>query len=300
MSTGPVWNFTTVGTTATASISGKVINSSNQAIDGVKVYTSPATSTVYSDASGNYAITNISAGTYTVYAEKTGYINYSMTINVAQSQAYTQNITMTVTSTGSSCVGTPTVVYAGKTYNTVQVGTQCWLRENLDVGVYVASTSTGSVHSDVSNNGTIEKYCYKNNEANCATYGGLYDWNEAMAYSTTPGTKGICPSGWHIPTKTEFETLMASVGNDGNKLKREDQGTGSGVGTNTSGFSALLAGFRSYNGYFYYLGGSAAFWSSTEDNATYAYDMNLWYDDSSIFMDDDLKELGFSIRCLKD
>lgn len=201
---------------------------------------------------------------------------------------------------GTPCVGTPTVTYEGKTYNTVQVGTQCWLRENLDVGVYVASTSTGSVHSDVSNNGTIEKYCYKNNEANCATYGGLYDWNEAMAYSTTPGTKGICPSGWHIPTKTEFETLMASVGNDGNKLKREDQGTGSGVGTNTSGFSALLAGSRGNGGGFYDLGGNAGFWSSTEGSASYAVNVYLWSSDSGIGMYGNYKEYGFSIRCLKD
>ena len=298
---GPVWSFTTTGSTTTASISGKVTNSSSQAINGVKVYTSPATSTVYSDASGNYAINNISAGTYTVYAEKTGYINYSMTINVAQSQTYTQNITMTVKSTSYFCVGTPTVTYAGKTYNTVQVGTQCWLKENLDVGVYVASTSTGSVHSDVSNNGTIEKYCYENNEANCATYGGLYDWNEAMAYSTTPGTKGICPTGWHIPTEAELETLMASVGNDGNKLKREDQGTGSGVGTNTSGFSALLAGYRNNNGYFYNLGDNTYFWSSNETFATSASNVSLWNGGSSIYMYSHYNKVyGFSIRCLKD
>jgi len=208
-------------------------------------------------------------------------------------------IYFTTTPTVFTC-GTSTVDYSGKTYNTVQIGTQCWLRENLDVGVYVASTNTGSSHSDVSNNGTIEKYCYENNEANCATYGGLYDWNEAMAYSTTPGTKGICPTGWHIPTKTEFETLMASVGNDGNKLKREDQGTGNGIGTNTSGFSALLAGGRNPNGPFYYLGNFTYFWSSTESNASYAYYIALWDNDSNIYVHDYDKENGFSIRCLKD
>ncbi|NCS90602.1 MAG: hypothetical protein GW789_17950, partial [Ignavibacteria bacterium] len=64
-----------------------------------------------------------------------------------------------------------------------------------------------------------------------------------------------------IPTKAEFETLKVSVGNDGNKLKGEDQGTGSGVGTNTSGFSALLAGNRYYSGFFYDLGNNTYFWS---------------------------------------
>ena len=174
------------------------------------------------------------------------------------------------------------------------------MKENLDVGVYVASINTGSLHSDVSNNGMIEKYCYANNTANCATYGGLYDWKEAMAYSTTPGTKGICPTGWHIPTQAEFETLRETVGYDGNKLKREDQGTGTGVGTNTSGFSALLAGFRVNDGSFNSLGGNTYFWSSTQYNVPNAYIVFLWSDQNAISMTNDVKAYGFSIRCLKD
>ena len=192
------------------------------------------------------------------------------------------------------------LIYAGKSYNTVQIGSQCWLKENLDVGVYAASTSTGSSHSDVSNNGLIEKYCYNNDTANCTSYGGLYDWNEAMAYSTTPGTKGICPTGWHIPTKAEFETLIAAVGNDGNALKAVGQGTRSGVGTNTSGFSALSAGYRGNTGYFYNLGANTTFWSSTEYIAATAYSLYLWYDDSNIYVDGTNKGSGFSVRCLED
>ncbi|MFA6981005.1 MAG: FISUMP domain-containing protein [Ignavibacteriaceae bacterium] len=193
-----------------------------------------------------------------------------------------------------------TVTYSGKVYHTVKIGSQTWLKENLDIGVYVTSTNTGSNHSDVSNNGIIEKYCYDNNEANCATYGGLYDWNEAMAYSTTPGTKGICPTGWHIPTKAEFETLAASVSNNGNALKAVGQGTGSDVGTNTSGFSALLAGHRDFGGGFYGLGNATSFWGSTEYNATNVLSMYLWYDGSDIVMNYSFKKDGVSVRCLKD
>jgi len=197
---------------------------------------------------------------------------------------------------GTPCVGTPTVTYSGKTYNTVQVGTQCWLKENLDVGVYVASTSTGSIHSDVSNNGTIEKYCYGNNEANCTTYGGLYDWNEAMQYVTTPGTKGICPTGWHIPTYDEFTTLKVSANNSRDALLAVGQLTG----TNTSGFSALLAGYRYYVGGFGNLGSITYFWSSSEYSAASAYSMVLWNGGSGVDMFNYHKEFGFSIRCLKD
>ena len=111
------------------------------------------------------------------------------------------------------CPGTPTVTYLGKIYNTVQIGNQCWLKENLDVGTMISGSKRQN------NNDTIEKYCYNNNPAMCDTFGGLYQWNEAMQYTTTPGTKGICPSGWHIPTYSAFQTLSTSVGGDGNALK---------------------------------------------------------------------------------
>jgi hypothetical protein len=72
----------------------------------------------------------------------------------------------------NSYPGTPTVTYAGKTYNTVQIGNQCWLKENLDAGIMI------QVNQEQTNNGTIEKYCYDNNPNNCAAYGGLYQWAE--------------------------------------------------------------------------------------------------------------------------
>ena len=194
---------------------------------------------------------------------------------------------------GSPCVGIPTITYAGKTYNTVQIGSQCWLKENLDVGIMIS----GDVNE--SDNDTIEKYCYDNNSANCDTYGSLYQWNEAMQYSTTPGARGICPSGWHIPTYAEFQTLNTAVGGDGNALKEIGQGTGGGVGTNTSGFSALLSGYRD-SGYFTSLGYSTFFWSSTWNGAYVAYYMSLNFNGSTIYFYDIYKEYGFSVRCLKD
>ncbi len=136
------------------------------------------------------------------------------------------------------CPGIPTVLYEGKIYNTVLIGTQCWLRENLNVG-----TRIDGALEQTSGNG-IEKYCYDNLEANCTTYGGLYQWNEAMQYVTNESAKGICPTGWHIPTLAEFQTLSTEVGGDGNALKAIGQGVDAGAGTNTSGFSALLAGIR--------------------------------------------------------
>ena len=198
------------------------------------------------------------------------------------------------TAGGSTCPGVATVDYGGKTYNTIQIGTQCWLKENLDIGTRIDGVT------EQTNNSTIEKYCYNNDPNNCTTYGGLYQWNEAMQYVTTPGTKGICPSGWHIPTKAEYSTLSTAVSNNGNALKAIGQGTIAGAGTNTSGFSALLAGDWGYYGNFHGLNSYAYFWSSTMYGSSYAYYMYLYYNGSNIYLDYYYKEDGFSVRCLKD
>jgi uncharacterized protein (TIGR02145 family) len=188
-----------------------------------------------------------------------------------------------------------TVTYSGKVYHTVKIGTQTWLKENLDVGVMIQGTANAS------NNGTTEKYCYNNDTANCTKYGGLYQWDEAMAYDTENGAKGICPTGWHIPTKAEFDTLAAAVGNIGNSLKAIGQGELGlgGAGTDSSGFSALLAGYRYYYGGFYSLKGNTNFWSSTMYDATFASNMFLWNSGSGILMYNYYKVGGYSIRCLK-
>ena len=215
-------------------------------------------------------------------------------------------------SVNTACAGIPTITYAGQTYHTVQIGSQCWLRENLNVGTMIDSTK------DQTNNSIIEKYCYNNNPNNCATYGALYQWAEAVQYqngatdTTSPNpafsgnVQGICPSGWHIPSEAEYQTLITAVNNNGNALKAVGQGLAqygaTGGGTNTSGFSALLAGDRYDKSNFYNLGIITFFWSSTEDYTYFAYEVDLYSNDSNIiwFHIYSSKEEGFSVRCLKD
>jgi len=189
-----------------------------------------------------------------------------------------------------SCPGTPTVSYQGRIYNTVQIGTQCWLKENLDIGIMIQG------NQNATNNGQIEKYCYNNDPNNCTIYGGLYQWNEAMQYVTIPGTQGICPSGWHIPTKVEFEILKTTASNNGNTLKEIGQGTG----TNTSGFSALFGGYLDVDGSYGALGSHAFIWSSTEYDTFTGYPMNLNTGHSNIDLNGNSKNSGYSVRCLKD
>ncbi len=185
------------------------------------------------------------------------------------------------------------VVYSRKTYNTVEIGTQCWMKENLDIGTMISGVATQT------DNSIVEKYCYNNDPANCTTLGAFYQWNEAMKYSTTEGTQGICPSGWHIPTNVEMQTLKTTVSDDGNALKAIGQGTGGGTGTNTSGFSALLVGSRDISGIFYGLGEYTLFWSSTPKTPTSTYAYLLSYNNSSISSANYDKINGFNIRCLR-
>ena len=117
-----------------------------------------------------------------------------------------------------------------------------------------------------------------------------------MQYSTTEGTQGICPTGWHIPASAEFQTLNTTVSGDGNALKEIGQGTGAGAGTNTSGFSALLAGYNSG-----FLGEYSFFWSSKEEINTLIYFLQLNSHGSLIFIFPGLaKNSATSVRCIKD
>jgi len=189
------------------------------------------------------------------------------------------------------CPGLDTVNYSGQTYYTVKIGAQCWLKENLNVGIRINGSA------EQTDNGTIEKYCYNDDSANCNAYGGLYEWNEAMQYVTVSGTKGICPPGWHIPSSSEFSSLGAKVNNDGNALKMIGQGTG----TNTSGFSALMAGCRNWDGSFFVLGYGADFWGSTKFGLGEAFFLQLSSVGSEVdyYGDPDLN-MGYSVRCLYD
>jgi uncharacterized protein (TIGR02145 family) len=186
-----------------------------------------------------------------------------------------------------------TVDYGGQTYHTVLIGTHYWLKENMNVGTMINGDSPPT------DNEIIEKYCFDNDTANCSLYGGLYQWDEAMQYVTTARTKGICPIDWHVPTIYELNSLITAVDSNGNALKEIGQGTGDGIGTNTSGFSALLSGYF-ISGYFFDFEYSTDYWSSTfydEGSANYMYLLSYNNSISQTYIG---KELGYSVRCVHD
>ena len=213
---------------------------------------------------------------------------------------------------GEPCPGMETITYGGQVYNTVLIGTKCWLKENLNVGTMIPGSQ------DMADNSTIEKYCYENNPSNCETYGGLYQWNEMMQYNTQQGVKGICPSGWHIPTDDELKILEGTVDSQYGvgdpewngigvrgfdacfHLKSTAGWYGNGNGDDSFGFTALPGGYRTYYGSFGGLGNYADFWSSTESNGSHAWGRSLGYDYDKVLRGYSNKTNGFSARCLQD
>ncbi len=178
--------------------------------------------------------------------------------------------------TNIPCPGTPTVEYEGQVYNTIQIFSQCWLKENLNVGTMIPGTM------EQSDNGTMEKYCYDNEQDSCTKYGGLYQWNEMMQYTTQQGVQGICPPGWHLPTDEEWKVLEGAVDSQygigdlqwdilsdyrgfdaGSNLKTTSGWYYNGNGTDLFGFSGLPGGLRFNWGGFSNKGGSGYWWSST-------------------------------------
>ncbi len=185
----------------------------------------------------------------------------------------------------------------GQSYNTVHIGTQCWMAENLNIGTMISG------NNNMIDNGAIEKYCYDNNPANCITYGGLYQWNEMMQYVTTQGTQGICPAGWHLGDDSEWQVLVDFLGSSGGKMK--EAGTThwnppNTDATNESGFTALPAGQRLDYGGFYYKGDYTNFWSSTEVDIDTAWFRLLYYNWAGVSRLKGTSESGFSVRCLFD
>lgn len=204
----------------------------------------------------------------------------------------------------------------GQVYGTIQMGSQCWMQENLNVGVLVTSNHTGYSHSDVSDNGIIEKYCYGNDPVNCLEYGGLYDWNEAMGYQGITGRQGICPQGWHLPANSDWCILTSWLDPSVNCTNPGWTGTDAGAkmketgyahwsplnvyATNSSGFTAVGGGYRSYLGDFNSLKHSAVFLSSNEATAITASTLYLSASNSNISRVFYSKSQGVSVRCIKD
>jgi len=192
----------------------------------------------------------------------------------------------------------------GKEYATVYISAsnQCWMAENINIGTMTAAAN--SQGTDCPSASEIEKHCYDNIESSCVSYGGLYQWNQAMCGSTTEGATGICPTGWHIPTDAEWytleyalwDTITGACASDRTSYDCSPAGTQLKTGGG-SGFTGLLAG-NSYSGSFGGLSSYGYFWSSVQSGSN-AWSRGLYSSYAPVARSPFSKAYGFSVRCLK-
>jgi len=187
-------------------------------------------------------------------------------------------------------------------YNTVEIGTQWWMAEDLaatyfDNGTPIALETDDSTWANLTTSG----YCWYNNDEGTYKdpYGALYNW-----YAVAAGN--LCPTGWHVPTDAEWTTLTDYLGGEsvaGGAMKETGTtywATPNTSATNSSGFTALPAGFRDTDGTFLNLGSVVYFWSATQDNTTDAWTRTQHYNNGTVGRSSGSKTFGFSVRCVKD
>ncbi|MBE0641360.1 MAG: hypothetical protein IH599_04945, partial [Bacteroidales bacterium] len=263
--------------------------------------------TVVSGQGGSFSDTASAASVF--FGQPGGSYTLVWTISTAcGSSADTVIISFAAPAT-SSCSGSFTDIRDGQSYPMVHIGNQCWMGRNLNTGQFTQSVASGwTSHSDMSNDGVIQKYCYVNDQIYCDIYGGLYEWNEMMGYLTTEGIQGICPDGWHLPSDTEWTVLTDYLGGlslAGGHLKDASPNFWSYPNTdatNGSGFTALPGGRRYFSGSFSDLSDYGLFWSSTSSTSVpqYATIRSLGYQGGSINQYEGYKTYGLSVRCISD
>ena len=202
----------------------------------------------------------------------------------------------------------PPTDFDGNIYPSVTIGNQVWMATNLNTTHYNDGTAIPNVTANASWAAlTTGAYCdYNNNPGNSAVYGRLYNWyavdNNAASKVTSNGGKNICPTGWHVPTETEWTTLISYLGGSSAGGKLKETGTSHWLSPNTgatnlSGFTALPGGLR-YPTNFQNLTSNGNWWSST----TYTRPINrvLYSGNGNVVPGYCEKTYGHSVRCVKD
>ena len=205
--------------------------------------------------------------------------------------------------------GTSTVTYDGYNYATVQIGSQCWFKENLRNDDYndataipgnlddaTWTTTTSGAQTVYGEGSSFVSIGSSDEAANLATYGRLYNW-----YAVNTGK--LCPTGWHVPTDAEWTTLETALGGlsvAGTALKVSSSNTPAWDGNNSSGFSALPGGSRDYGNGDFDSPGSGGYWWSSSPYGADAWNRVLLSGDSNVYRDDGSStRLGFSVRCVR-
>jgi uncharacterized protein (TIGR02145 family) len=191
-------------------------------------------------------------------------------------------------------------VKVGSEIKSVKIGNQVWMEENLNVDHY---RNGDPIPTGLSNNQwestTQGAYAiYNDDPANEKIYGKLYNWYAVY------DSRGLCPTGWHVPSDAEWSTLETYLGGSdaaGGKLKSTSGWKTPNTGaTNSSGFNAVPGGDRVNGGTYNYIGNYGSWWSSSELGSGNAWVRGLYYNGSNVYRNYDGKRVGFSVRCVRD
>jgi uncharacterized protein (TIGR02145 family) len=238
--------------------------------------------------------TGIPVGSYRLSVRAAGYQDHSETVQVVRDQILEKSIALRE---GPPQCGTTVSDIDENIYKTVQIGTQCWMAENLRTSNYRDGTPIPHVtqNSQWGNLTTGAWVHYENQAVNDTRYGKLYNWY------VVADLRNACPVGWHVPSDAEWTNLSSYVGRDpGYKIKSTTDWSSIAKGSNSSGFSGLPGGYRDPAGTYYDIGKFASFWSSTESNTFDSWSRNLNTASRSLFRVSNYKSNGFSVRCIQD
>ena len=304
-------------TTTSATLYGTISNPDNVTItaQGFEWKTAEDSNYTTVNASGetmSYNLTGLTANTS---------YSYRAFVTTAEGTGYGEEVSFTTTAAaapqgGQPCPGTATVTdYDGNVYNTVQIGQQCWMKENLRT----SRTPDGTIISG--------RYYPNNDSNNVAVYGYLYHWfavmDGASSSSATPsGVQGICPTGWHVPSNEEWTELEIYLGSQSQYICNNDSyciakalasttGWNSPDGicfccvgnnqssNNATGFDALPSGTYYFDSSVSF-GENAYYWSSTEGEGSIAWLFCLNNGEAEVIQNTYYKSNGLSVRCLRD
>ena len=194
----------------------------------------------------------------------------------------------------------------GNSYKTVFIGTKQWMAENLKTSKYNDGSTIPNITDNTQwGNDTIGTWSYYNNDTSYnAKFGKLYNW-----YSISPtmnGNKNVCPTGWHVPTDSEWTVLTDYLGGAslaGGKMKEmgnTNWNSPNTDATNMSLFTGVPGGNRNILGIYDNIGTIGGWWSSTELNQDIAFYRQLYYYNDLVGRYEELKVCGLSVRCIKD
>lgn len=196
----------------------------------------------------------------------------------------------------------PVADIEGNTYKTVRIGNQVWMAENLKTTRYNDGTDIPLITNAIAwDNLTTPGYCWYNNDE--ATYKNTYG---ALYNGYTVSTGKLCPTGWHVPAREEWQQLRVFLNDTitgGGKMKEAGTThwlTPNKGADNSSGFTALAAGIRYFEGSFSSVLYYTSFWSASEVSQEDEWYLSLYFGDARVNINHISKKHGFSVRCIKD